>query len=82
MSQSIPVIATQVGGLPEVLQDGQGGYLVAPDDVNGLADKIILLLNDESLRQEQGKKGFAHFKKNFSAERMATEYANLIRSPE
>ncbi len=80
MSHGVPVIATRVGGIPEVLQDGQGGYLVAPDDVDGLADRMLRLLSDEPLRQEQGKQGKAYFNENFRAERMAASYATLLRS--
>ncbi len=82
MSHAVPVIATRVGGMPEVLQDGCGGYLVEPDDVDGLADRLLRLLGDEALRQNQGRLGQARFNENFRAERMAASYANLLRSPE
>jgi glycosyltransferase involved in cell wall biosynthesis len=80
MSHGVPVIASRVGGVPEVLQDDQGGYLVAPDDVNGMADKIVKLLSNEELRREQGKRGKARFNESFRAERMAASYAALLRS--
>jgi glycosyltransferase involved in cell wall biosynthesis len=82
MSHAVPVIATRVGGMPEVLQDGCGGYLVEPDDVDGLADRILRLLGDEILRQEQGRLGQARFNENFRAERMASSYASLLRAPD
>jgi glycosyltransferase involved in cell wall biosynthesis len=80
MSHSVPVVATKVGGIPEVLQDGRGGYLVEPHDVDGLTDRMLRLLGDERLRQEQGKQGRACFNENFRAERMAGSYATLLRS--
>jgi len=80
MSHSVPVVATKVGGIPEVLQDGRGGYLVEPHDVDSLTDRMLRLLGDERLRQEQGKQGQAYFNENFRAERMAASYATLLRS--
>lgn len=80
MSHGVPVIATKVGGIPEVLQDGQGGYLVAPDDVGCLVERMLRLLSDEQLRLEQGKQGKAYFNEHFRAERMAASYATLLRS--
>ena len=82
MSHALPLVATRVGGMPEVLQDGCGGYLVAPDDVEDLARRMHMLLADENLRREQGQLGFAHFNQYFRAERMATAYAQLLRRSE
>jgi glycosyltransferase involved in cell wall biosynthesis len=45
-----PVVATRVGGLPDVVVDGQTGLLVPPGDSRGLAQAIIMLLKDEELR--------------------------------
>jgi glycosyltransferase involved in cell wall biosynthesis len=50
-----PVVATRVGGLPDVVQDGQTGLLVPPADARSLAQAIILLLKDSALRQQMGR---------------------------
>ncbi|MBF0343304.1 MAG: glycosyltransferase family 4 protein [Nitrospirae bacterium] len=76
MSQEIPVVATHVGGIPEVLQNGIGGYTVALD-VDLFADKIIELLKDKSLREKVGKAGLKSFNNRFHAKRMAMEYFTL-----
>jgi glycosyltransferase involved in cell wall biosynthesis len=52
-----PVVATSVGGTPEVVEDGVNGLLVAPEDPGALSEAIIRLLGDERLRREMGKKG-------------------------
>jgi glycosyltransferase involved in cell wall biosynthesis len=46
-----PVIATSVGGVPEVVRDGENGLLVAPGDSQALAQAIARLLSDEALRE-------------------------------
>lgn len=50
-ASGVPVICTPVGGLPEVVIDGQNGLLVASGDVTGLVESILKILDDESLRQ-------------------------------
>jgi len=50
-----PVVATQVGGLPDVVLDGQTGLLVPPGDTRSLAEAIICLLQDAPLRQRMGE---------------------------
>lgn len=52
-----PVIATTVGGLPDMVEDGRTGLLVPPRDVEKLAAAIIQLLHDRSLRQQMGQAG-------------------------
>lgn len=49
-----PVVATHVGGIPEVIVDGETGFLVDPDDAAALTEKIQLLANDKSLRDRIG----------------------------
>ena len=80
MAHKVPVVATNIGGIPEVVKNGEGGYCVDYRDTGAFAGAIVRLLKDEGLRREQGEKGFARYQKHFSAARMAGEYAELIRS--
>jgi glycosyltransferase involved in cell wall biosynthesis len=50
-----PVIATAVGGLPEVVEDGKSGFLVQPHSITDLAEKISSVMNDPSLAAEMGR---------------------------
>jgi len=52
-----PVVATAVGSLPEMVEDGHTGYLVPPHDERALADAIVRLLRDKELRQRLGANG-------------------------
>jgi len=56
-SAAKPVVATTVGGLPEIVEDGRTGYLVAPRDAAQLADAVSRLLLDAQLRQRMGGNG-------------------------
>ncbi|HEX8179968.1 MAG TPA: glycosyltransferase family 4 protein [Pyrinomonadaceae bacterium] len=66
MTYSKPVVATRVGGIPELIDDGVSGFLVARGDTNAIAEKIITLLADPALRAQMGRAGCltAHTKFN------------------
>lgn len=81
MAHRVPVVATNVGGIPEVVINGEGGYCVDRNDVDSYSMHIINLLKDENLRKEMGEKGFQRYKNFFTAKRMSSQYAELILSP-
>lgn len=69
-ASGLPVIGTEVGGIPEVVRHGESGLLVAPGDVGALARAAIRLASDPSLRARMGAAGRAHAADAFSIERM------------
>ncbi|MDQ3488214.1 MAG: glycosyltransferase family 4 protein [Acidobacteriota bacterium] len=68
-----PIVATTAGGMPEVVQDGKTGILVAPRNDRALADAIVKLLKDPALRERMGTAGLALANARFSAERMVAD---------
>jgi glycosyltransferase involved in cell wall biosynthesis len=66
MAMRVPVIATNIGGPPEVVQDGVTGFLVPPADPEALADKIELLMNDPKLGGRLGHAGLNRVMERFS----------------
>lgn len=78
MARGIPVIATDCGGLPEVVEDGVSGIIVSRADPESLADGVDRVLRDSSLRQRLAEGGVARFTSLFSAARMASEYARFL----
>jgi N-acetyl-alpha-D-glucosaminyl L-malate synthase BshA len=54
MACRVPVVASRVGGLPEVVAEGVAGFLLPPDDVDGMAAKVIEVLTDDELRARLG----------------------------
>jgi glycosyltransferase involved in cell wall biosynthesis len=65
-----PVLATRVGGIPEVIEDGKTGLLVPPHDPDALADAIIRLLTDHPLADTLAKAGHDLVYDRFCVERM------------
>jgi glycosyltransferase involved in cell wall biosynthesis len=55
MAAGLPVIASRVGGIPEIVADGRTGLLVEPDNPDALAESFELLSQDESLRRSMGR---------------------------
>lgn len=78
MSLKRPVVATRVGGIPEVVQDKVTGFVVDPKDINGFAEKIVELAKNPDLRRYMGEAGYLRFKKNFLASRMVDDYKRLL----
>jgi len=82
MAAGLPVVATAVGGTPEVVVNGVTGLLVPPRDPDTLAQAITRLLRNPDLRREMGQAGRERVEREFSVERMvqATEalYEELV----
>lgn len=83
MATGLPVVATRVGGIPEVVTDGKTGLLVPPGDLAALAAAIGRILQDPTGARRMGQAGRAQVEREFSLGRMVerTEqfYAELIR---
>jgi glycosyltransferase involved in cell wall biosynthesis len=65
-----PVVATAVGGIPEILEDRRTGLLVPPGNTEALASAILLVLRDPSFGRRLGEAGRQHVRSEFSIERM------------
>lgn len=77
MASEKPVVATRVGGNPELILEGKTGFLVPSAEPEKLAEKIILMLKDEKLRRKMGEEGKKRVKEKFSLERMLKNYEEL-----
>ncbi|GAB3219733.1 glycosyltransferase family 4 protein [Algoriphagus aestuariicola] len=77
MLQGLPVIASRVGGLQDIVLDRETGYLIPPISPESLAEKIRILIEQPELRQEMGEKGRERALAHFSAERYCMEVENL-----
>jgi glycosyltransferase involved in cell wall biosynthesis len=79
MASGLPVVATRVGGTPEVVVDGQTGFLVAPSSPPDLARKMVQVLQQPQLGREMGKAGRQRVEQHFSIRGMLDEYQRLYR---
>lgn len=80
MAVGLPVVATDVGGNPEVIVDGITGLLVPPNDPESMAKAIIEILSNEKLSREMGLAGRKKIEEKFSLERMTLEYIDIYKS--
>jgi len=74
MACEVPVIATTIGGLPEVVTDGETGYLLPVGDVSGMAAAALKLLGDEGLRQQFGAAARRRAVEVFSQDAVVARY--------
>lgn len=79
MAASKPVVATSIGGLPEIIIPNQSGYLVEPGNSFTLAEKLSILLRSKDLREQMGKMGRKTVEEKFSLETMIDNYQNLYK---
>ena len=70
----VPVVASRVGGLPEVIEDGVTGFLHAPDDVHGMAASAVRLLTDAPLHRQFAAAGSASSRARFCDQRIVPQY--------
>lgn len=79
MALSKPVIATNLGGNPELVEDKKSGYLIPVSSVNDLVNYLDVLLNDEKQRLQMGKQGQQIVKEKFGMQRMTNEFINVYQ---
>jgi len=73
-----PVVASNIGGIPEQVINNKTGFLVEPDDIVGWAERVITLLKDKKLAQEMGSNGKKFVKDNFLITRHILDYLTLM----
>lgn len=75
-----PCVASAVGGIVDILQDGINGFLVEPENAQVLADKILQLINDDDLRLKMGMQGNLYVRENFSWQAKAREIDEIYQT--
>jgi glycosyltransferase involved in cell wall biosynthesis len=78
MAACLPVVATDCGALRDLVVDGETGYLVPVGDVAALADRLVVLADHPALRVRLGKNARALAEQNFTIERTALAYEELL----
>jgi N-acetyl-alpha-D-glucosaminyl L-malate synthase BshA len=77
MSCAVPVVASNIGGLREVIRDGETGFLFDPHDIRGMSDVILRLLGDPDLRREVGLRARERAERDFGRDKIVGQYVSL-----
>ncbi len=80
ISVATPVVASCVGGIPEIVRDGVEGLLFAPGDAASLTEKLATLLSDIELRKRLGSNGRDRFLRAFELTRQVRDHATFLES--
>ncbi len=79
MAAGKPVVATQVGSIPENVQEGQTGFLVPPGDAASMAERVLWLLSQPEQSAQIGQKAREHVLRRGSIQQTVAGYENLLR---
>jgi glycosyltransferase involved in cell wall biosynthesis len=74
------IIASDLGGIPELVENGVNGYLIPPGDPDYLSEKLEVLINNRGLRNRMGSEGRRKFEENFDADTMIKNVEELYDS--
>jgi glycosyltransferase involved in cell wall biosynthesis len=77
MASGLPVVATRVGGVPEIVQHGQTGFLVERDNVDGLVTALVELVKKRELRMQMGRRARSYVEENHCLERLPVYLGRL-----
>jgi glycosyltransferase involved in cell wall biosynthesis len=77
MASGCPVVATRVGGLPDLIEDHKTGHLVPPRDAAALASAVLHLLHSAQIAQELGKNAQAFIRQRFTVQRLLSDIDDL-----
>jgi glycosyltransferase involved in cell wall biosynthesis len=85
MAFYVPVIGSEVGGIPEIIYDGENGLLVPPGDESSLAEAMLKLINDGELRRQLARNGRRcvedYYLEETMIDRLENYLSNLLRTP-
>ncbi len=79
MQFSLPVVSTIEGGIPDIVEDGVTGFLVKPQDVDELVNKVEILIKDSDLRNKMGKEGRARYEEKFTLKKFEHTFEYTLK---
>ena len=66
MQCQLPIVSTYEGGIPDIVIDSETGFLCQQKNIDDLAEKILILIKNKTLREEMGRKGYEHYRSHFT----------------
>jgi len=79
MARGVPIVATSVGGVPDVIKDEENGLLIPPANTEAIAEAVLRLVNDEKLRGRLVKNGLETVKE-YTIEKQKDRMINILES--
>ena len=79
MACAKPLIGANIYGIPSLIKDGENGFLFETEDVDGLAQRIAMLLKDPDKAREMGKKGLQYVEEKFSSKKYCEYFGHMVR---
>ena len=76
----VPVIGTNIGGIPDVIEDGKNGFLLQTQSIDELRSKIKLILKSRKLTKKMGDYGKRKMKKEFSPKECADRHVDAYKA--
>lgn len=80
MAQGIPAVVSTAGGLPEMIRDGETGYVVPIDDLTALRERIAALVQDPAARVRMGRNARADIRRRFDISATIRQTADLYHA--
>ncbi|MFV8828345.1 N-acetyl-alpha-D-glucosaminyl L-malate synthase BshA [Alkalihalobacterium sp. APHAB7] len=80
MACGVPVIGTNIGGIPEVIEDGKTGYICEVGDISTISDKAISLLTDEEMHKQMSVSARERVLDHFSSKDIVDQYEHIYHS--
>jgi len=77
---ALPMVSTFEGAIPEIINDGINGFIIEKNDIAALADKLELLIKDETLRTKLGNAAFKKFKKEYTLTKFESNMCTILKS--
>ena len=78
LSVKLAVVASRVGGLPELLEDGKTGLLASAGDANAVGDCLLQLIEDEELRRSMGEAGYRSVMARHQLDQQVEQYVRFV----
>jgi glycosyltransferase involved in cell wall biosynthesis len=79
MASGVPVIGSNIGGIPDIIEDGVNGLLVSPGDPQGLADAIIQILENPELAARFREAGLKTVRDRFSWDKISDQFIEVYQ---
>ncbi len=80
MQWGLPLVSSNEGGIPDIVKNGENGFVCPQQDVHSLADALERLITDPVLRQQMGERGYARYKKEYTLTAFEWRFVEVMKN--